>query len=850
MDNKNENIESTLLTNEEGQNNEVTKETEPVIEPNHNTEDKQAESFEIKNTSLSSGESETSGENQELSPNEQTPQELGNVSLPNVSLPNVSFSAENLSTDQELITTSFETQKQDSIQDITPENITEIQSDNTEPTTNPTQTINKAFKITADNASSPTIISRIFNILAFMPLLTLSILYIAQTFFLIDNHELWYSDEVRHGDVLRYLLESKDWFVLHLNGEFYPDKPPLYFLFLVGLKYILVFLDQTLAPTLTSLTGFNISFLNQERIVPQLMSLGASISGLFFLWSSYFFAKLVGRFDRRLSFATGLVLLSSIYFMGTTHYARMDLFFGSLIIISQIFLFKAVQKDKSFPLMISAFVFMGLATLTKGPLGFAFPLLSVIVYLLWQKRLRRLIASDFFIALGVGIAVTLSWFVILILRFDFNYVYSSIVDRQVIQRGLDAWHHKKAWYMYIWLLPLIYLPFSLLLPLANFKNLKQRILSSREPEYQGLSYIWIFALTGFILLSLISTKIHIYLLPLFAPLAAISAKQILSFSERKSLYFRYILAIFATLLILIGGLPLVAPYILPDFYANEDVRILGTIFIAGIAVVFSAIFWAGIKERRPEALLLTFAIFICLLMQPIFLITAPSMNNILSPHAQALVLKEYKAKGYTPASYRVYKGIYSFYLEDKLIELDTAQVLDKLINSNEKVILAIKAKDYNEFTPEQIEKLQKENKHNVIEEKQRLLEILKPLKKIGQQRIAEELIFLLATDNQSEQPKTESEIKELVPNDNQTTDTQPTVIPDLNTNNTSTNATITGSTINSITGSITGSTTGSTTSSTITVTNSTRLFPSELNATSKKQTNATDTNKPTNSPQE
>src|SRR5690242_14656343 len=65
------------------------------------------------------------------------------------------------------------------------------------------------------------------------PRLTLVLLVALQTLPVIGLRDLWLGDEVRHGSALQHVVRDGHLMVLHLNGEPYPDKPPLWF-WLVG----------------------------------------------------------------------------------------------------------------------------------------------------------------------------------------------------------------------------------------------------------------------------------------------------------------------------------------------------------------------------------------------------------------------------------------------------------------------------------------------------------------------------------------------------------------------------------------------------------------------------------------
>ena len=91
-------------------------------------------------------------------------------------------------------------------------------------------------------------------------------------------------NRAKHGRAAAFqtLLDHGKWLILEMNGQVYPDKPPLYFLFLRGL-YELVRTDG-----------------------PMLYFAAAAVSGLLYLWSSLALGRLAIRVDRRTNLAAGI----------------------------------------------------------------------------------------------------------------------------------------------------------------------------------------------------------------------------------------------------------------------------------------------------------------------------------------------------------------------------------------------------------------------------------------------------------------------------------------------------------------------------------------------------------------
>ncbi len=507
-----------------------------------------------------------------------------------------------------------------------------------------------------------------FDLLSYLPYLVLFGIIALQTWFTLDNRALWFSDEIRYANVFEHVLNAKKWIVLYLNGIPYPDKPPVYFWFL-----------RALYP----LTG---------EASPKLFMIGAAASGLLFTWVTYLLARVMGE-DRRTGLAAGLVLVSTFFTVGMMHYSRMDLLFATFITLSHLCLYKGWQKDSAFGWIILGFLFAGIATLTKGPLGIAFPVLSTILFALWRFRLKRLLGWDVAIGFGIMTALCLSWVAAAYFTEDHDYL-RNIFQQQIIKRATNTWHHGQPWWFYFATLSAVMLPWTLLLITVPWERLFQgrfykNLWASRQPERMGIAYLWITLLSGFTLLSAVSIKLPVYLLPLFPPLAIICARGILRLTPKRCrLMFRLFALLFAAIAV---GL-LVVEFIQNPFHVD----LVGWEYLAGVAALSAAALWFGAPRRAEGGLLLLVACVTAFIL-PLGTITAPAMDKVMSPKAQAAVMHSYMQNGFAPASYRIYSGTYSYYVKANIFETNEWDELDAFVAEHPDVVVAIRRKHWDEW---------------------------------------------------------------------------------------------------------------------------------------------------------
>ncbi|HEU6438089.1 MAG TPA: dolichyl-phosphate-mannose--protein mannosyltransferase [Nitratidesulfovibrio sp.] len=529
------------------------------------------------------------------------------------------------------------------------------------------------------------ILARLYDLLALFPLLPLTLIYAAQTAFTLNARSLWFSDEIRHGNVYETMIATGQWLVPHLNGIPYPDKPPVYFWFLALLDAI------------PGVDG------------PMVFQLGAAVSGLLVLWATYALARMVAGCDKRESFAAGLVLLCGFYFLGVVHYARMDLLFAAVITLAHICMYRGLRLPLAFRWIIPAFALAAVATLVKGPFGVAFPLLAGVAYGLWRGMPRRLNRMDVAIGGGIMLATLLAW-VGAVWFEGYADLIRNILRHQIVDRATAAWHHEQPWWHYLATLPAAWLPFTpvlLFLPWGRaFSPASMRkVLATRKGEGDGMAYIWLALLTSFALLTVVSIKIVIYLLPLFPLLAVVVARAVLRLNVFGSRLYLGLTAILLFVLALgLGGLSLwqwapdmVRVRFQPQVLAMLDV-LRGAPILAGVTLVFALLLWKAVDRSRPEGGLLTLAAFVTALVVPAALFTAPSLDPVMSPRAQAELMGEYIRKGYHPVSYKVYSGTYTYYAGSNIEELSDEDSLRAAMAVFPQLVVAMRADRFAEWT--------------------------------------------------------------------------------------------------------------------------------------------------------
>lgn len=219
-------------------------------------------------------------------------------------------------------------------------------------------------------------------------------------------------------------------------------------------------------------------------------------------------------------------------------------------------------------LLILMWAGFGLAFLTKGPPGLL-PLLAILVFAAWQDGRRGLRRVFHPVGLAVFAAVGVSWYVVVILRAPGLLEY--FLRYELIARvASDAHHRHGEWYgafvVYVPTLIVGALPWGVLLlnrvrrawvgPVQWPRRLRQLGPSMR------LALLWF--LLPLIVFTLARSRLPLYVLPLFVPLALITARAIAPVFDPKRLRVRIGLGLLAALLVAIRWYASVMPYGLDD----------------------------------------------------------------------------------------------------------------------------------------------------------------------------------------------------------------------------------------------------------------------------------------------
>ncbi len=218
-------------------------------------------------------------------------------------------------------------------------------------------------------------------------------------------------------------------------------------------------------------------------------------------------------YDTRTGLWAGFMLLTFLQFAYNAVNYRPDVQFALWIGAGMFAYAHGAGERPNWLWRVSGFAMLGLAMLTKGPLGLLLPGLVLTLWLGSRREWRRLfeLAPLSLVALGVY----LPWFVACARAMGADSILYELYA-QNFQRFLSGSRgHEQPLYYYLRWIWFNLAPWSPLLPIAIWWAVRSRLASERNVQLA----LWWFG-TFFVFLSLAVTKRELYLLPAY-PAAAL-----------------------------------------------------------------------------------------------------------------------------------------------------------------------------------------------------------------------------------------------------------------------------------------------------------------------------------------
>jgi len=312
-------------------------------------------------------------------------------------------------------------------------------------------------------------------------------------------------NELRYLSIADEALHNGSVFAFSNHGVPYADKPPLYLWLLMACRWLL--------------GGWHLWALGLLSLVPACLTAAAMNR-----WT-----RSTMPCEHRLPAIA--MLLATGLFLGSAIVVRMDMLMTLFIVLAVWEFHKqytrvkrsertdfltetcATNKTRDFPensalapLLFPLLLF--LALFTKGPLGVLIPLAGITLFLATKRELRLWPRFFGLKTWAVLLGLSALWFLAVYVEGGSEYL-DNLLFHQTMDRAVNAFHHKRPLWYYIVSFTYSFAPWTLLVIRALVASLRQRPLKT---DLERL--LLCMTASTFLLLTAISSKLAIYMLPM------------------------------------------------------------------------------------------------------------------------------------------------------------------------------------------------------------------------------------------------------------------------------------------------------------------------------------------------
>ncbi|MFH1198984.1 MAG: glycosyltransferase family 39 protein, partial [Candidatus Omnitrophota bacterium] len=339
--------------------------------------------------------------------------------------------------------------------------------------------------------------------------------------------ELTNPDEVFYVQTAKEMVQQKTWVTPYLFGAPQFEKPIfLYWMLRVG--FIIFGVDSNFG----------------ARFFPALFGM-IGVLALYYLGLTVFK-------NAKKAFICALVLASGGLYIGLTRTVFTDMIFSVFILLSMAaFYIGYCRKERKALGTLGFYVFMGLAVLTKGPLGFLIPFGSAALFLIIKKDFKFLLSKYSFFGLLLFIGISFPWYILMIQKYGRTFTYEFFYNDHY-RRLIEAEHPlADTWYFYPGSIFGCMFPWTLYLIVAAYYYVK-RFINKQVSVLDIFLACWIGV--TFIIFQFAHSKLTSYIVPLFPALAIIGGEFIYSIitAENKNRIFFVISLIMCALVELVA----------------------------------------------------------------------------------------------------------------------------------------------------------------------------------------------------------------------------------------------------------------------------------------------------------
>jgi len=288
----------------------------------------------------------------------------------------------------------------------------------------------------------------------------------------LGDRGLWAS-EGRWAEITRVMFLSGDFLHPTINGEPYFDKP---------------LLSYWLIAIVSAITG---------RLDEWTVRLPSAISGLLALWATTYLGRKL--WSREVGRMAGWILLTTYGFLFWGRTAAADMENLAAITLAVAWYWKRRERP-NFCSYIVFYLICSLGAQTKGLAAIVVPIVAVLPDFLRERRWKMHLSFSHLMALAIGAAIYLCPLIYSAMTRE-GYLANgfALVFRENIQRFINPFDHIEPFYVYLYYLPELFLPWTplfLTAILAMIVSLKDMDSKTKWLLHAGVLIFLFFTASG------------------------------------------------------------------------------------------------------------------------------------------------------------------------------------------------------------------------------------------------------------------------------------------------------------------------------------------------------------------
>src|SRR3989441_3726057 len=477
-------------------------------------------------------------------------------------------------------------------------------------------------------------------------------------FFNLSGRDLWEPNEPIAAQAAREMTERRDWLLPTVNGELYPDKPPLLF------------------------WGIQLASRPFGRVTETTARIPSALAGAALVLALYFLTRrTLG--ERGAAFSAATLAVSNL-FVEQARYAQHDMLLCLGVTVGILALHRVADGEAPRAGWIAlAAAALAFGTFGKGPIALGLPALMVAAETLLDPRIFR--RWGYLILAGAMALVPPAVYYAGLARRHGTDLLANFLFHHNVDRFVAGFDHGHPWWFYLARAPIDLLPASLFLPAAA-------LVRPEDPARRRLHRrLWTWIGVPLLFFSLSASKRPVYVLPVLPAVALLcgSTLDALLKGEESSRSGRRSFAageIAALAFLAAGGLaaPLLAyrrdPDLLPAAWLLAILTTAGSAF-GGFRLA------RGPLHAAPGALIGPLAEVWLVAIGWIY----PAANRINSPRFFAEEINRRVPAGTPLRAFGLYRfrSGYLFYANRKMPRLETQAELERYLESGERVFCVL-----------------------------------------------------------------------------------------------------------------------------------------------------------------